>query len=126
MAYVRTYWNSAPIKAKVRTASARSMVKAKGVAMAKAKWRHVRSSVYVRTSGTKGVVGASAPDAMRLEKGTHPHTEGPRTKEAMKFPNGGFARGEIQHPGTKGEPFLKPAAEAWPAIVKAELRRELA
>lgn len=41
-------------------------------------------------------------------------------RSAMKFPDGGFARGPVEHPGHKAYPALRPAAAFFPATFRRE------
>jgi hypothetical protein len=122
---VRVVWNDTRLKAGVQMGFDAALRRSHELAAAKCQWRHVRASIVSKAVGKTGAVGALAPDAKWLEFGTHAHTEAPRIKQAMKFPDGGFARGTIQHPAVAAHPFLRPVADAWPLIVKAELRAHL-
>lgn len=119
---VKVVWNDAPIKARARLAGANAMKETKAYAAVRCAWRHVRNSIIVETTGEKGIVAATSPDAMFLERGTGRHAEAPRIRQAMKFPDGGFAAGTVEHPGTHAHPFLEPAAEAFPEIAYRSLR----
>lgn len=48
-----------------------------------------------------------------------------RGRIAMKFPDGGFARGSVNHPGMAERPFMRPAAAAFPALYNRELAARL-
>ena len=65
-----------------------------------------------------GVVSASAPHAASIEDGSKPHVIRPKKKRALRWPSGGtgangwaFAK-KVNHPGTRAQPFLKPALAA--------------
>lgn len=97
-----------------------------------------------------GIIRASSPLAHLFELGVDPHPIAPKnslqsliergktTKNksrsvrstakgriAMKFPDGGFARGTVQHPGMGAEPFLNPAAAAFPELYSRALSGQL-
>lgn len=70
--------------------------------------RVVRRDQY----GTSGVIEATAPHAVFVEDDTRPHTIRPRNARMLRWEQGGevrFAR-VVQHPGTRGKPFMGPAA----------------
>ena len=98
-----------------------------------------------------GIIRASSPLAHLFELGVNPHAIAPKgslasliergraggggksrtvrrsakARIAMKFPDGGFARGTVQHPGMKAEPFLNPAAAAFPELYSRALSAQL-
>lgn len=101
-----------------------------------------------------GIIRARSPLAHLFESGTKPHAIAPKgslqglialgrsrgkssssghkrgvsargKSVAMKFPDGGFARGTVQHPGMQARPFLLPAAAAFPRLYHAALSRHL-
>lgn len=98
-----------------------------------------------------GIIRASSPLAHLFELGVKPHAIAPKNslasliergrtggggksrsirrsakgKIAMKFPDGGFARGTVQHPGMQAEPFLNPAAAAFPELYSRALASQL-
>ncbi len=125
MTTVIVKWDDRLLKARVQAAYDAALRRSKELAASKAEWRHVKASIVSKALGKNGVVAATAPDANRLEYGTGAHSEAPRVKKAMKFKDGGFARGTIEHPGTAAHPFLRPVAEAWPLVMNAELRSHL-
>lgn len=93
------------------------------------------------------IVRASSPLAHLFELGVKPHAIAPknslqsliergrqgaggksrrvrtstRGRIAMKFPDGGFARGSVNHLGMQARPFMRPAAAAFPALYNREL-----
>jgi hypothetical protein len=86
-----------------------------------------------------GILRAGHFTAPMLEQGTKAHDIAPRAslatvlkkrqrrkgRVAMKFPDGGFARGIVRHPGTRAQPFMQPAAEAFPTAFVRQLARRL-
>ena len=121
---VKTFWNAGPLKGAVRVAFRQSVAKDKKVAQALCRWTHVRRTIFFRTAGTRGIVAAKSRDAHWLEEGIHAHGEDARVKKAMTVPPYGVFR-HVNHPPVAAHPFLKPAAAAWPPIVRAELRAML-
>lgn len=97
------------------------------------------------------VVRARSPLAHLFELGVKPHAIAPKNslqsliergragyggksrrvrttakgRIAMKFPDGGFARGSVNHPGMQARPFMRPAAAAFPALYNRELSSRL-
>lgn len=93
------------------------------------------------------IVQARSPLAHLFELGVKPHAIAPKNslqsliergraggggksrrvrasskgRVAMKFPDGGFARGSVDHPGMAAQPFMRPAAAAFPALYNREL-----
>lgn len=97
-----------------------------------------------------GIIRASSPLAHLFELGVDPHPIAPKnslqsliergrtttTKSrsvrmsakgriAMKFPDGGFARGTVQHPGMAAKPFLRLGAAAFPELYARALSAQL-
>lgn len=75
----------------------------------------LRRSLGVRVEGDRVLVGPTAPYAPYVEFGTAPHEIRPKTKQALKFRVNGkwvYAR-VVHHPGTKAQPFVRPAFGAW-------------
>ncbi len=44
---------------------------------------------------------------------------------ALKFPDGGFSRAPVTHPGMEAQPFMKPAAAVFGSLFRSRLRRAL-
>ena len=68
-------------------------------------------SVIPSTLGLEVEVTAHAPYSLMVHEGTAPHTIHPNANGVLVFPSGGgliFAE-EVDHPGTKGQPFLNEA-----------------
>lgn len=94
-----------------------------------------------------GILRASSPLAHLFEKGTKRHVIPPANykgaaralsgarprsfskrrgysgKVALKFPDGGFSRAPVPHPGMGARPFMRPAAALFPGLFRDELRR---
>jgi hypothetical protein len=78
--------------------------------------------------GTSGVVEATAPHAVFVEDDTRPHEIRPRNARMLRWEQGGevrFAR-VVQHPGTRGKPFMGPAAIKAEAALYAKMHERTA
>lgn len=79
-----------------------------------------------RVAATIGVAGdrvvAAHPLAMILEEGARPHEIEPRQAKALRFSNGDFVSGAVEHPGSPAKPFLKPTLPLWPETYRARAR----
>lgn len=75
----------------------------------------LRQSIQVRTSGKNITVGPDTPYAAFVEFGTKPHVIEAKNKKALAFMVGGRAVvvKKVNHPGTKAQPYVRPAFEAW-------------
>ena len=67
----------------------------------------VIASVKAGATGKKG----DAFYGHMVERGTRPHSLRPKLRKAIRFADGSFARGRIEHPGAKADPFLNPALQ---------------
>lgn len=85
-----------------------------------------------RTSGERGFTLSDAvPQAWFLEYGTRAHKIRPKRAKALRFTGRSgqpvFAR-EVNHPGTKADPFMGPAvfgnAGRFERIYEGEIRKE--
>lgn len=76
----------------------------------------MRQSIAVRKQGQDIVIGPNTEYAGYVEFGTKPHVIEPKPgKKALAFKMGGntvIVR-RVKHPGTKAQPFVRPAFEAW-------------
>lgn len=54
-------------------------------------------------------VWARAPHAMDVEFGTRAHVIEPDQKQALAWPGGAHPVARVNHPGTKAQPYLRPA-----------------
>jgi len=107
------YWNDSWLYAAEAEAYRISVVEATAVARERAKWRHVAETVVPSPGGIQ--IGSS--DAALLEGGAQPHEIDPGRKGILASKARGFAAGgPVRHPGFKGTPFMRPAAEAWPEL----------
>jgi HK97 gp10 family phage protein len=62
------------------------------------------------TSASVKVGNSKAWYAHLVEFGTRPHTIRPKANGAMRF--GSVTTREVQHPGTRPQPFMRPAADS--------------
>ena len=114
---VTFFWDDSILRVAAVEAYKLSVAEAAGVARAEAPWNHIKASIAPSSDGIK----VGAPDAALAEAGAGAHTIEPTSKVA-KFKDGGFATGPIQHPGFKGTPFMRTAAEAWPELYNTAAR----
>lgn len=75
----------------------------------------LRESLGVRVEPTRVLVGPSAKHAPYVEFGTSPHVIKPKNKKALAFQAGGktVVVKQVRHPGTRAQPFVRPAYDAW-------------
>jgi HK97 gp10 family phage protein len=94
----------------------------------------LRASIRVTTRSRRGTVYASvkaggkrAPHWHWIEFGTKAHKIKPKRQEALSF--GGAIAGEVDHPGSRPKPYMRPAldskAQAAIAAVGAKIRERL-
>ncbi len=86
----------------------------------KALYRRIR--YQVRKQGLEGIVGAKAPHAHLVEKGTRAHYIPAKQGRFLVFSSGGklILRKGVWHPGAKANPFMKRALdESKEAALKA-------
>lgn len=112
------YWNDSWLRAAAAESYKLSVAEAAAIARAEAPWRHIQSSIHPTSNG----IAVGAPDAGLAEAGAGPHMI-EQSKKVAKFKDGGFATGPIQHPGFKGTPFMRTAADAWPSLFVNTARR---
>jgi HK97 gp10 family phage protein len=76
----------------------------------------LRTSLSIRVDTDKVTIGPDTPYAGYVEFGTKPHQIRPKKPGGvLMFTMGGqkvFAR-SVQHPGTRAQPYVRPAFEAW-------------
>lgn len=94
----------------------------------------LRASIRVTTSTKRGTVyaklrvgGKRAPHAHLVEFGTAAHKIKAKKQHALSF--GGTTVREVDHPGARAQPFMRPAADSRPpaatAAVAAKIRERL-
>ena len=83
----------------------------------------LRSSIVSRVEGggrSLGyVVGSNVSYAAAVEFGTSPHVIKPRYKQALFWPGAAHPVASVNHPGTRAQPFLRPAIELTPIFWRA-------
>jgi HK97 gp10 family phage protein len=89
----------------------------------------LRESIGVQVQPGRVVVGPTAAHATYVEYGTKPHIIEPKNKKALAFKVNGktVIVKRVQHPGTKAQPFVRPAFDAWvetlgPAVADAHVK----
>jgi len=71
----------------------------------------VDSGELVRSIRRRGtVITISAPHWHFVEYGTRPHVIRPRVKKALWWPEASHPVKQVFHPGTRPQPFIRPAA----------------
>jgi len=75
----------------------------------------LRQSIQVRVQPNGVTVGPDTPYAGYVEFGTKPHVIKARNKKALAFFAGGkrVVVKQVNHPGTKPHPYIRPAFEDW-------------
>ncbi|MFE1515693.1 HK97-gp10 family putative phage morphogenesis protein [[Kitasatospora] papulosa] len=85
----------------------------------------LRSSIVSRAEGsgrTVGyVVGTNVNYAAAVEYGTAPHVIKPTNKKALYWPGARHPVGKVNHPGTRAQPFMRPAVEMAEMFFRANL-----
>lgn len=83
----------------------------------------LRSSIVSRTEGggrSLGyVIGSNVSYAAAVEYGTAPHVIKPKHKKALFWPGATHPVAQVNHPGTRAQPFLRPAIELTPIFWRA-------
>ena len=69
----------------------------------------------------RGRVVSTAPHSHLVEFGTGPRITYPKKAKALKFPDGGFAKGYVRNGKMQKKPFMKPAAEKTKPQIEAEM-----
>lgn len=88
---------------------------------------NLKGSIRANTSGNVAII-SMAEYAPYVEYGTPPHIIKPKKAKALHWKSGSkdiFAK-VVHHPGTRPQPFIRPALrEDLPRIVKENVRRHL-
>ncbi|MFJ5802681.1 HK97-gp10 family putative phage morphogenesis protein [Streptomyces decoyicus] len=74
----------------------------------------LRSSIVARRTTGRGVgyeVGTNVNYARDVEFGTAPHVITPKNGKALYWPGAAHPVAKVNHPGTRAQPFLRPAIE---------------
>lgn len=87
----------------------------------------LRSSIVHRTEGggrtTGVVVGTNVSYAADVEYGTAPHVILPKNKKALYWPGAAHPVSRVNHPGTRAQPFMRPALELAPIFFSQNISR---
>jgi HK97 gp10 family phage protein len=87
----------------------------------------LRSSIVHRTEGggrSVGVViGTNVSYAADVEYGTKPHVILPKNKKALYWPGASHPVSKVNHPGTRAQPFMRPAVEMTPIFFSRNIDR---
>ncbi|MFJ8144684.1 HK97-gp10 family putative phage morphogenesis protein [Streptomyces sp. NPDC096048] len=75
----------------------------------------LRSSIVSRAEGSGRsvgyVIGTNVNYAAAVEYGTSPHVIKPVNKRALYWPGAAHPVAQVNHPGTRAQPFMRPAIE---------------
>ncbi|MFF7534876.1 HK97 gp10 family phage protein [Streptomyces bobili] len=75
----------------------------------------LRSSIVSRAEGggrsVGYVIGSNVNYSAAVEYGTAPHVIKPKYKRALYWPGAAHPVAQVNHPGTRPQPFLRPAIE---------------
>ena len=91
-------------------------LEAKAKALAPVDTGNMKSTIRtdITDGGMSATVSVGAEYGAHVEYGTQPHVIRPRNGKYLAFPGSGggtvFAT-EVNHPGTRAQPFMTPAAE---------------
>lgn len=85
----------------------------------------LRSSVVSRAEHSGRsigyVVGTNVSYAWDVENGTEPHDIFPKDKQALYWPGAAHPVAVVHHPGTRAQPFMRPAVELTEIFFRANL-----
>lgn len=85
----------------------------------------LRSSIVSRAEGRGRsvgyVVGTNVNYAAAVEYGTAPHVIKPKHKKALFWPGARHPVAQVNHPGTRAQPFMRPAIEMSEIFFRANL-----
>lgn len=90
-------------------------IKADMEARAPVRTGRMRQSIEIKVMNEGVRIGPTTDYAAYVEYGTKPHEIRPKNKKALRFRMGNtlvFAK-KVNHPGTKAQPFVRPAFDAW-------------
>jgi HK97 gp10 family phage protein len=87
----------------------------------------LRSSIVHHVDGSARVsgvtVGTNVSYAADVEYGTAPHVILPKNKKALYWPGASHPVSKVNHPGTRAQPFMRPALELAPIFFSKNLRQ---
>lgn len=73
---------------------------------------HLRRSITHTASQYEGKIYTNVKYAKGVEEGTRPHVIRPKKKKALYWAGASHPVKTVNHPGSKGKPYMKPALEA--------------
>src|SRR3954471_9372651 len=75
----------------------------------------LRQSISIQVHSHSVVIGPHTDYDAFVEFGTKPHVIKAKNKKALMFFSGGqrIIVKEVHHPGTKAQPYVRPAFQAW-------------
>lgn len=75
----------------------------------------LRQSIHIWVTGGQVKIGPDTEYAAFVEFGTKPHVIEAKNKKALAFSMGGnkVIVKRVNHPGTRAQPYVRPAFEAW-------------
>lgn len=87
----------------------------------------LRSSIVHQVTGSGSsvnvTVGSRVSYAADVEYGTAPHVIVPRNKKALYWPGAAHPVAKVNHPGTRAQPFMRPAVEMAPIFFSKNMRK---
>lgn len=72
---------------------------------------HLRNSIHTKVTGLEGVVSTNVKYAKIIEEGSRPHVIRAKNKKYLYWNGASHPVKQVNHPGTKAYPFLKPALD---------------
>lgn len=87
----------------------------------------LRSSIVARTE-THGrsvgvVIGTNVSYAADVEYGTKPHVILPKNGKALYWPGARHPVAKVNHPGTRAQPFMRPAVDMAETLLRQNIAR---
>jgi hypothetical protein len=70
---------------------------------------HLKESIEHEVDGLTARIGSNVSYAAYVEEGTRAHEIRPKTAGALFWPGAAHPVGVVHHPGTRAEPYLRPA-----------------
>lgn len=87
----------------------------------------LRASIVHRVEGggrsVGMVIGTNVSYAADVEYGTAPHVIVPKNRKALYWPGAAHPVAKVNHPGTRAQPFMRPAVEMTPIFFRRNIER---
>jgi HK97 gp10 family phage protein len=90
----------------------------------------LKQSIQIRVAGKKVIIGPNTDYDNYVEFGTRPHKITAKPGKVLAFQANGrtVIVKSVNHPGTKAQPYVRPAFDAWvtslgPAVAEANVQR---